>query len=440
MSKMLPQTIQFSSLSRHKIEAQFSGGHITSDAGLLLLREVDRQLGLTDRLARKLVDWRESGKVKHSLKAMLRQRLLGIAAGYSDLNDHTQLRQDMALQTSVESLQMLASCSTLCRFESNMDRQAILDAHQCLWEQFIASHKKPPKRVILDFDATDIPLHGDQPEKFFHGYYDHYCYLPLYVFSDRFPLVAYLRPSKIDGAKHTAAILKLLVTFIRQHWPEVQIVFRGDSGFCRQLVLNWCDRNGVDYIVGIARNPRLEAMINRSWDYVESQHQQRKALGIKGATRCFWRYTYQADSWKHPREVIAKIEVTDKGRNPRFIVTSLPGRDSKLYCEEYCARGDMENRIKDQQLDLFAKCTSSKHWWSNQWRLTLSMLAFVLFEQLREHCSNKYDTLSVQNLRLKLIKIAAVVVTNTRRIRFLLSECCPDQKEFTRLVERLLPS
>lgn len=428
---MLPDNFQFSSLFRRSVDAQFSGGHITSDAGLLLLREVDHELQLSTRLARRLSDERQTGKVQHSLKAMLQQRLFAIAAGYEDLNDHEQLRSDFALQIAVERFKPLASTATLYRFEAAMDRQAIIESHRMLWEQFIASHHKAPKRIVLDFDATDIPLHGDQPEKFFHGYYDHYCYLPLYVFCGRFPLVAYLRQSKIDGAKHTGAILKLLVTFIRNHWPDVQIIFRGDSGFCRQRVLNWCDRNQVDYLVGIARNSRLEAMVEPLWGYVESRHSG------SGSTKGFWRYRYQAGSWKHPRDVIAKIEVTNKGRNPRFVVTSLKGPDARLYCEEYCARGDMENRIKDQQLDLFAKRTSSKHWWSNQWRLMLSMLAFVLFERLREVLSIKYRKLSVHSLRLKLIKIAAVVTHNTRRIRFMLNENCPDQEEFARVARAL---
>lgn len=428
---MLPDNFQFSPLFRRTVDAQFSGGHITSDAGLLLLREVDRRLQLSTTLAKRLVDGRQPGKVQHSLKTMLQQRLFAIAAGYEDLNDHERLRSDLSLQVAVERFSPLASTTTLYRFEAAMDRQAIIESHRILWEQFIASHRKPPKRIVLDFDATDIPLHGDQPEKFFHGYYDHYCYLPLYAFCGRFPLVAYLRQSKIDGAKHTAAILKLLVTFIRSHWPDVQIIFRGDSGFCRQLILNWCERNQVDYLVGIARNSRLEAMVKPLWDYVESHH------AGSGSTKCFWRYRYKAGSWKYARDVIAKIEVTHKGRNPRFVVTTLKESDAKLYCEEYCARGDMENRIKDQQLDLFAKRTSSKHWWSNQWRLMLSMLAFVLFEKLREVLSTKYQKLSVNNLRLKLIKIAAVVTYNTRRIRFLLNENCPDQDEFTRVAQAL---
>ena len=436
---MLPHTFQFSSLFRRTVEAQFSGGHITSDAGLLLLREVDRRLQLSTSLAKRLADDRQSGKVQHSLKAMLQQRLFAIAAGYEDLNDHERLRSDLALQTAVDRFQPLASTATLYRFEASMDREAIIESHRLLWEQFITGHRKAPKRIVLDFDATDIPLHGDQPEKFFHGYYDHYCYLPLYVFSGRFPLVAYLRQSKIDGAKHTGAILKLLVTFIRRHWPDVQIIFRGDSGFCRQLVLNWCERNRVDYLVGIARNSRLEALVEPLWKHLEQRHAARRKQGVTGATKWFWRYHYQAGSWKNARDVIAKIEVTEKGRNPRFVVTTLTGSDSKLYCEDYCARGDMENRIKDQQLDLFAKRTSSKHWWSNQWRLMLSMLAFVLFEKLREVLSSKYRKLSVNNLRLKFIKIAAVVVHNTRRIRFLMSENCPDQKEFIRIVEALSP-
>lgn len=436
---MLPHTFQFSPLFRRTVDAQFSGGHITSDAGLLLLREVDRKLQLSASLAKRLSDNRQSSKTQHSVKAMLQQRLFAIAAGYEDLNDHQQLRADFAVQTAVERCNPLASTATLYRFEAAMDREAIIASHRLLWEQFIAAHRRAPKRIVLDFDATDIPLHGDQPEKFFHGYYDHYCYLPLYVFSGRFPLVAYLRQSKIDGAKHTGAILKLLVTFIRHHWPDVQIVFRGDSGFCRQLVLNWCERNRVDYLVGIARNSRLEALLEPLWKHVEQYHVKRRKEGQTGSTKGFWRYRYQAGSWKKARSVIGKAEVTDKGRNPRFVVTSLAGHDARLYCEDYCARGDMENRIKDQQLDLFAKRTSSKHWWSNQWRLMLSMLAFVLFEKLREVLSSKYRKLSVHSLRLKLIKIAAVITYNTRRIRFLMNENCPDQKEFIRIVQALSP-
>ncbi|WP_207064098.1 IS1380 family transposase [Motiliproteus sp. SC1-56] len=436
---MLPQSFQFSPLLRRTVEGQFSGGHITSDAGLLLLREVDRQMQLTRNLARRLSDDRQSGKVQHGIQAMLQQRLMAIAAGYEDLNDHDRLRADYALQTVVGRLAPLASTSTLYRFEAKTDRRAIIEAHRTLWEQFIASHHRPPKRLVLDFDATDIPLHGDQPEKFFHGYYDHYCYLPLYVFCDRFPLVAYLRQSKIDGARHAGAILKLLVTFIRQHWPKVQIIFRGDSGFCRQLILNWCERHSVDYLVGIARNKRLEALVKPMWRHVEKRHQQRRQQGDEGSTRWFWRYRYRAGSWRKTRDVIAKMEVTDKGRNPRFVVTTLTGSDAELYCREYCARGDMENRIKDQQLDLFAARTPSKHWWSNQWRLMLSMLAFVLYEKLREFCSRKYRNLSVHSLRLRLIKIAAVVTRNTRRIRFLLNEHCPDQQEFIRLTQTLSP-
>lgn len=436
---MLPQSFTFSPLFRRTVEAQFSGGHITSDAGLLLLREVDQQLQLSKTLAKRLSDNRQPSKVQHSMKTMLQQRLLGIAAGYEDLNDHGTLRSDYALQTAVGKLDPLASASTLYRFEAQMDKRAIIEAHRLLWEQFIASHQKAPKRIVLDFDATDIPLHGDQPEKFFHGYYDHYCYLPLYAFCGRFPLVAYLRQSKIDGARHTGAILKLLVNFIRQHWPKVQIIFRGDSGFCRQLILNWCERHDVDYLVGIARNARLESLVAPMWRHVEKRHQQRKRHGEAGSTRWFWRYRYQAGSWNKSRWVIAKMEVTDKGRNPRFVVTTLPGNDAQLYCNEYCARGDMENRIKDQQLDLFANRTPSKHWWSNQWRLMLSMLAFVLFEKLREFCSKQYQRLSVQSLRLRLIKIAAVVIRNTRRIRFLLNENCPDQKEFILLNRAFSP-
>ncbi|GGB87471.1 IS1380 family transposase [Marinobacterium zhoushanense] len=437
---MVPQTFQFSPLARRVVEAQFSGGHISSDAGLLLLREIDRTIGLSSSLTKHLIDKRQSGKVQHSLHHLLQQRLYAIAAGYEDLNDHEQLRADFALQTALGRDERLASTSTLHRFEAGMDRRAIIESHRVLWHQFIASHRQPPERIVLDFDATDIPLHGDQPEKFFHGYYDHYCYLPLYVFCGRFPLVAYLRPSKLDGARHAGAILKLLVGFIRQHWPDVQIIFRGDGGFCRRRILSWCERNHVDYLVGIARNARLEALIEPLWPRVERHHATRRRQGHTDSTRWFWRYRYWAGSWHCARDVIAKAEVTDKGRNPRFIVTTLPGYDAQRYTEEYCARGEMENRIKDQQLDLFAKRTSSKHWWSNQWRLMLSMLAFVLFEKLREALSNPgYRKLGVQNLRLKFIKVAAVVTRNTRRIRFMLNENHPDRNEFIRLARTLAP-
>lgn len=325
---MLPQSFKFSPLFRRAVEAQFSGGHITSDAGVLLLREVDRRIQLSTTLAKRLSDDRQPGKVQHSLKAMLQQRLFAISAGYEDLNDHETLRSDFALQAAVGRVDPLASTATLHRFEAAMDRKAVIEAHRLLWEQFIASHHKAPKRIVLDFDATDIPLHGDQPEKFFHGYYDHYCYLPLYCFCGRFPLVAYLRQSKIDGAKHTGAILKLLVTFIRSHWPKVQIIFRGDSGFCRQLILNWCERNNVDYLVGIARNPRLESMVAPVWAHAEKHHAKRRDQGEAGSTKWFWRYRYQAGSWKKVRDVIAKMEVTEKGRNPRFVVTTLKGNDA----------------------------------------------------------------------------------------------------------------
>ena len=208
--------------------------------------------------------------------------------------------------------------------------------------------------------------------------------------------------------------------------------------FCRQLLLNWCDRNGVDYIVGIARNPRLEALVEPLWGMVKQHHAQRKAHGESGSIKAFWRYRYQAKSWRYARDVIAKAELTDKGTNPRFVVTSLHGNDRSLYYDVYCARGDMENRIKDQQLDLFAKRTSSKHWWSNQWRLMLSMLAFVLLEHLRNFCTKRYKNLSVESLRSRLINIAAVVTRNTRRIRFFMTENCPDQREFIQLAQKLI--
>jgi len=412
----------------------FSGGHITSDAGVLLLREIDTQQGLTQQLCDQLVDQRQNGKIKHEQIDLLRQRIYSIACGYEDLNDHDTLKDDLSFQTALNRVTPLASRSTLGRFEQQADRQSVVNAHRVMWQRFIAAYRKPPKRIILDFDATDIPVHGNQEGRFFHGYYDHYCFLPLYVFCGRHPLVSYLRPSNIDGAKHSWAILSLLVKFIRQYWPDTQIIMRADSGFCRHRMLDWMDRHGVDYIIGIAKNSRLLKEVAQGIDVVSQIHE---LTGEKQVA--FNRFIYRAHSWKAIRVVLAKLEVTDKGRNPRFILASFWEDDKRhLYYDLYCARGDMENRIKDQQLDLFAGRTSSPYWWINQWRMLLSVFAWMLFEALRKHLQGtELAKASVNMLRLKLLKIGAVVLRNTRRIRFMLSEACPHKELFAGLVWRL---
>ncbi|MBT13419.1 MAG: IS1380 family transposase [Oceanospirillaceae bacterium] len=432
---MVPETLTFSPLARRQIEADFSGGHITSDAGLLLLREVDKQHRLTRRLASVLQDPRTPEMVRHKLGTMVRQRVFGVAAGYEDLNDHEALRFDQALQTAVGQDNDLAGKSTLCRMEQRADRQAVVKAHELLWHHFIEQYDEPPKEIVLDFDGTDIPVHGDQPGKFFNGYYDHHCYFPLYVFCGRHLLVSYLRTSNRSDSRHSWAILALLVRFIRQYWPDTRIVFRGDSGFYRPRILSWCDRNNVDYIVGISRNSRLLKEVDVPMMLVRKAHRQ---LDEKVAQT--FRFQYQAKSWKYPRWVVARLEEGELGSNPRFIISSRYDDGFKLYYEQYCARGDMENRIKDQQLSLFADRTSSTHWWTNQWRLILSGFAYTLFERLRSHLrKTRFERMSASTLRLKLIKVGAVIIRNTRRVRVLMSDAYPYKDELSDLVRRLVP-
>jgi hypothetical protein len=372
----------------------------------------------------------------HDGLSLLRQRVYALALGYEDLNDHHTLRRDAAIQSAVDGDQVLASSSTLCRWENRADRQAAGRMHAVIVEQFIASFKKAPKKLILDFDATDDAVHGKQEGRFFHGYYDHYCFLPLYVFCRDQLLVSYLRPSKIDGAKHAWAILALLVKRLRQAWPQVKIIFRGDSGFCRWRLLSWCERHDVGYIVGVAKNKRLNAMTAQLQRDAEACY---AALGSK--VRWFHDIHYAAGSWKRTRRVIAKIEHTDKGRNPRYVVTNLTGDGQRLYEKLYCARGEMENRIKEQQLDLFADRTSCHRWWPNQFRLLLSSLAYMLLEAIRRVALQGTELASayVSTLRLKLLKIGAVILCNTRRIRFLLSSAYPYQKLFFHVAAKLAP-
>lgn len=432
---MVPEKLTFSPLVRRQIEADFSGGHITSDAGLLLLREVDQQHRLTRRLASVLQDPRTPEMVRHKLDTMVRQRVFGVAAGYEDLNDHEALRCDQALQTAVGQDDDLAGKSTLCRMEQRADRQAVVKAHELLWYHFIEQHDEPPKEIVLDFDGTDIPVHGDQPGKFFNGYYDHHCYFPLYVFCGRHLLVSYLRTSNRSDSRHSWAILALLVRFIRQYWPDTRIVFRGDSGFYRPRILSWCDRNNVDYLVGISKNSRLLKEVDVPMMLVRTTQWQ-----VKEKVAQTFRFQYQAKSWKYPRWVVARLEEGELGSNPRFIISSRYDDGFKLYYEQYCARGDMENRIKDQQLSLFADRTSSTHWWTNQWRLILSGFAYTLFERLRSHLrKTPFERMSASTLRLKLIKVGAVIIRNTRRVRVLMSDSYPYKDELSALVRRLAP-
>jgi len=407
---------------------------VSSDGGVLLLRAADRKVRLTEVLERALSDPRRQASCDHRQKVMLRQRIYGLALGYEDLNDHATLREDVALQTAAETDQVLASTSTLCRWENRADRAAGWAIATILVEQFIRSHRRAPGELVLDFDATDDPVHGRQERRFFHGYYDQYCFLPLYVFCGEQLLVSYLRPSNIDGARHAWAILALLVKRFRAVWPQVRIVVRADSGFCRWRMLRWCESHQVHYIVGLAKNPRLNALADTLQEQAERQFQQ---TGAK--QRLFGDIEYAAATWDRPRRVLAKAEHTEQGRNPRYVVTNLAGDPQRLYDAVYCARGEMENRIKEQQLDLFAGRTSCTRWWANQFRLLLSSLAYVLIETIRRLGLTGTALARAQcgTIRLKLLKIGTVIRRNTRRVYFHFSSAYPYEKLFWRVARRL---
>lgn len=427
MTDCTADRVEFGKLGRRALQVNFGGGAVSSDGGLLLVREVDRRLRLTERMAAVLHDPRDPDLIVHPLVDLLRQRVYGIVHGYEDLNDHERLREDVLLQSVLEREAALGSAPTLCRMENRARRAEMGALHREMVETFIASFERPPEELVLDFDATDDPLYGKQEGRFFHGYYDCYCYLPLYVFCGEQLLVAYLRPSKIDGAKHAWAILALLVKRLREAWPAVRIVLRADSGFCRHRMLTWCERHNVGYVVGIAQNARLNRATQThrqclAQQFAESSEKQ----------RAFFEFRYAAQSWHTERRVIARLEFSAQGDNPRYIVTNLAGTAAELYDDLYCARGEAENRIKEAQLGLFADRTSCQHFIANQFRLLLSSFAYVLVERLRALAlhGTAFARLQATTLRAKLLKIGAVIIRNTRRVRVLLSSAFPYQAIF----------
>ena len=432
-------SIEFASLKGKKVVADFSGGRMTGDAGLLMLREAERKLKLFDRVDAVIRDPRNPNAVTHSQRTLIAQRIAAIAAGYEDLNDHQTLRNDPAIQLLTgnvpDEAAPLASPSTLCRLENRITRDELVAMNRLFVEWYIESFEEPPKEIILDFDATNDPIHGEQEGRFFHGYYDEYCYLPLYVFAGEQILCSYLRSANIDPAKHTWAILALLTKRLRQVWPDVQVVFRGDSGFCRWKMLRWCDKNSVKYIVGIGKNRRLTAMTELWRDVAETQY-----LLTDEKQRIFGEFFYAAKSWDRPRRVIVKAEYTRLGANTRYVVTNLPGDPQQLYDDVYCARGEMENRIKEQQLMLFADRTSCHDFLANQFRLILSSFAYVLIETLRRTvlATTRLARAQVSTIRLTFLKIAARVTISARRIWFRLAGSYPHVKEFRTICGKLL--
>ena len=438
MTECNASPITFSSLGRRKVQADFRGGRLTSDAGAMLLREVDRRIGLIDAMASCIPDRRDPAKVRHGVRTMLAQRVFALAMGYEDGNDHQDLRNDPLLQLvagrDVDPGRPLACPPTLCRLENGVGRAALASLSEVFVEQFIASHDRPPEEIVLDFDATDDPVHGEQEGRFFHGFYDHYCFLPLYVFCGDQLLVAYLRPAKIDPAKHSRGILKLLVRRLRGVWPGVRIVVRADSGFCRWRLLRWCDRRDVGYIIGLARNPVVAGLAEATLELA------RRRFDVTGEKqRLFGEVEYAAATWDRPRRVIVKGEHGARGANPRFVVTSLAGEPEALYDGLYCRRGDMENRIKEQQLDLFAGRTSCHGFLANGFRLLLSSAAYVLVETLRRLGLRSTELAKAQagTIRVKLLKIGARITCSVRRVVLHLASGYPLQHLFRSVAERL---
>jgi hypothetical protein len=444
VTECITDKMEFTAAGRRKVVADFGGGRLTSDAGVLLLREIDRRLGLLDAINAAIPDPREPSSTVHSQRTMLAQRIFSIALGYEDLNDQQTMRKDPALQAAAgvppDESEAMASAPTLCRLENRITHQTNVALSKILVDQFIASYETPPDEIVLDFDATDDPVHGTQLGRFFHGYYRCYCFLPLYVFCGDQPLVAYLRPSRIDGAQHSAAILKLLVTYLRKHWPEVKIVLRGDGGFARWRMMRWCDKNQVHYVLGLPKNSRLLDLAQQWTTQASEQFEQSCTDESYEKQRVFGEFQYAAGSWDRERRVVVKAEHLPAGPNTRFIVTNLPGEPQKLYDELYVIRGDMENRIKEQQLMLFADRTSCHDFQANQFRLLLSTFAYVLLEALRRKYLAGTELAKAQagTIRVKLLKIAARVCTSVRRVVFHLSSSFPWQALFRRLASGLL--
>lgn len=436
MPKCTADRIDFGRLGRRVIEANFDGGDISADGGLLLLRQADERIGLTRAVAAVLEDARDPERITHPLRDLVAQRVYALCAGYEDLNDHDRLRQDLLLRTAVGRVDELASAPTLCRLENRATRAQVVALNRVLVEQFIAQHHTAPRELILDVDASDVPLHGDQEQTQFHGYYDHYCYLPLYVFCGQALLTCLLRPSRIDGAKHAAAVIKLLITRLRDAWPNTRFIVRGDSGFCRQRLIRWCERQDVSYVIGVARNARLQARV------ADDEEQLRVAFEASGIKqRHIGELRYAAESWDIERRVITRLEYGTQGINPRFVVTNLKGKASDLYDRLYCQRGEAENRIKEAQLDLFGTRASSHKFAANGLRLLFAALAYTLMQRLRALAlaGTELARASAATIRVKLLKIGAVIVRNTRRVRILLASHHPLREVFLGAARALAP-
>ena len=434
------------------VVARFDGGTISSDGGSLLLRATDERLNLLTRFSECFLDGREQERVEHSVLEMVSQRVYGLALGYEDLNDHEQLRNDplFGLLAGREELNRpLAGKSTLNRLELGSGQQ---DRYKkvTFWKQgvdellvsvFLESQKQAPEQIIVDVDTTDLPLHGKQEGRFFHGYYDSYCYLPLYIFCGEHVLCARLRQANSDASAGSMAEIERIIGQIRATWPEVKIILRGDSGFCRNELMSWCEGHGVDYVFGLARNQRLRAVIGRQmWEVTEQWNRTGKPA------RVFAEFGYQTRrtknrGWDRQRRVVAKAEHIDGKENPRFVVTSLNGEQwaaQALYETLYCARGDMENRIKDQ-FSLFADRVSTATMRANQLRLYFSVMSYVLVSGLRRLGLQATELAQAQvaTIRTKLLKIGAQVRISVRKVWISLASSYPWQSVYQQVWSNL---
>lgn len=454
----------FPSQNRRKTVAHFDGGAITSDAGGLLLRQVEQATGILRQFAVCFTDHRDPRRIEHSLEQLVAQRIYALALGYEDLNDHDELRHDPLLAvlagkadpTGQDRLRdrdrgkALAGKSTLNRLEltpvgaTAKSRYKKITADTRAMEEyyvtiFLQSYRTPPAQIILDLDATDDPIHGEQLGRFFHGYYQEYCYLPLYIFCGEHLLCARLRPSNLDASTGSVKQLDRIVSQIRNEWPNVHIIIRADSGFCRERIMRWCETHGVDYLLGLAKNERLQRDLHVEMEHAKEQYRQSGQ-----AARVFKDFVYQTNqSWSRGRRVIGKAEYLAKGENPRFVVTSLSAEEvdaRTLYEEYYCARGDMENRIKEQQLYLFADRTSAATMRANQLRLWFSSVAYTLMAALRQLGLKGTQLAQAQchTIRLKLLKLGAHIKVTVRKVWVSLAESYPYRLLFQRVYENLI--
>lgn len=453
----------FHEVGGREIVARFDGGRVTSDAGAILLREVEERFRFIERFAGCFTDHRDPELIEHPLADLLKQRIFALCLGYEDLNDHDLLRHDALLAVLVgksdpegnerhnsrDRGKALAGKSTLNRLELTPVRADARDrykktaanmhaVHNFLVDAFVSQHDAPPERIVLDLDATDDPIHGHQLGRFFHGYYDNYCYLPLYVFCDDHPLLALLRPSNIDTPAGALKHIDRIVARIRLVWPNVEIVLRGDSGFCREELMRWCEFHHVHYVFGLAKNNRLKRILGKELHEAKLEYEQ-----TGKPARLFKDFSYRTHkSWSRERRVIGKAEHLEKGSNPRFVVTSLPLEKygaQELYEREYCGRGNMENRIKEQQLFLFADRTSCQSLRANQLRLSFSTVAYVLLRALRKFGlkATPLESAQADTIRLKLLKIGAVIRVTVRKVWIAMSEAYPWRELFGQVYDQL---